>query len=82
VRDLAAWVVSALRELPAVEEAPLAAPRVSEREILFHPDLSGRERQQWLARFRRADPADRASVLARFHTEHPVTEEVSHAHAA
>lgn len=71
VRSLAAWVVSALRALPA--EAPAAAPpKVSDLAILTHPDLSNGERTRWLNRFRSADPTDRPGVLARFHAEHPV----------
>lgn len=72
VRDRAAWTVSALRALPATEAAP--SPKVSEKAILFHPRLSGFERQRWLTRFRTADPADRPAVLARFHAEHPLEE--------
>lgn len=72
VRSVAAWVVSALRALPAVAAA--APPRVSEKAILFHPQLSGYDRQRWLALFRAADPADRASVLARFLAAHPQEE--------
>lgn len=73
IRDLAAWVVSALRALPA-EAAAVVAPRVSERAILFHPQLSGYERQRWLMLFRGADPADRPAILARFHSAHPAEE--------
>lgn len=72
IRDVAAWVVSALRALPAAETAP--PPKVSEKAILFHPQLSGYERQRWLTRFRTADPADRPAVLARFLAEHPMEE--------
>lgn len=69
VRDLAGWVVSALRELP---DAPAEAPppaQVSPAPILFHPGLSGYERQIWLSRFRAAEPADRQAILDRFFTE-------------
>ncbi|MBX0328781.1 hypothetical protein K2Z83_13970, partial [Oscillochloris sp. ZM17-4] len=69
VRDLAGWVVAALRDLP--DESPPESPptRVSSSPILFHPGLSGRERQIWLNRFRAADPADRQAILDRFFTE-------------
>jgi hypothetical protein len=74
VRDLAAWVVSALRALPAAEEITPAPPKVSERAILFHPAISGYDRQRWLAIFRGSDPVDRPAVLARFHAQHPAEE--------
>jgi hypothetical protein len=80
VRDLAAWVVSALRALPAAEEIAPAPPKASERVILFHRGISGYDRQRWLAIFRSADPVDRPAVLARFHAQHP--EEESHVNAA
>lgn len=72
VRDLAGWVVSALRALPAPEELAPPPPKVSETAILFHPRLSGYDRQRWLMRFRKATPADRPAILARFHAEHPL----------
>lgn len=71
VRDHAAWVVSALRALPA-DVAPTPPPqKVSDLAILTHPDLANGERTRWLTRFRNADPADRPALLARFHQEHP-----------
>lgn len=73
VRDLAAWVVSALRALPP--EEPVAnerPPRLSDLPILLHPGLTGAQRQRWLTRFRTADPADRPAILARFRAEHPL----------
>ena len=75
VRDTAAWVVSALRTLPidAVSTVP-PPPKVSEAAILFHPNLSGFDRQRWLNRFRNADPADRPAIMVRFHAEHPMEE--------
>lgn len=70
VRDLAAWVVAALRALPADEPAaPPPLPRVSDLAILTHPGLSNAERTRWLTRFRNADPAERPAVLMRFHAE-------------
>jgi hypothetical protein len=72
VRDLAAWVVSALRALPAEAAAP---PHISDRAILFHPGISGYQRQIWLGRFRAAEPADRQAILDRF------LHEVAHAAA-
>jgi hypothetical protein len=72
VRDQAAWVVSALRALPA-DELPAAPPppKVSDLAILTHPSLTNTERTRWLARFRNTAPADRPAVLAQFHQEHP-----------
>jgi hypothetical protein len=72
VKDVAGWVVSALRALPA-EEPALAAPppKVSDLAILLHQGLTNHERMRWLTRFRNADLADRPAVLARFHAEHP-----------
>lgn len=69
VRNLAAWVVSALRELPEEPAEAPPPPRVSDKEILLHPELRPRERQIWLQRFRAADPADRHAVLVRFRQE-------------
>lgn len=75
VRDIAGWVVSALRALPEGEPEPAAPPpKVSDLAILTHPGLTNHERMRWLTRFRNADPADRAAVLTRFHAEHPDTE--------
>lgn len=72
VRDLAAWVVSALRALPSEEPRPGSpSPKVSDLAILTHQGLSNQERVRWLARFRGADPADRPALLARFAAEHP-----------
>lgn len=72
VRDLAAWVVSVLRALPA-EELPVAPPppKVSDLAILTHPGLSNAERLRWLVRFRNADLVDRPVILSRFLHEHP-----------
>jgi hypothetical protein len=65
VRNIAAWVVSALRALPVDVVAP--APRhISDTPIVLHQGISGRERQIWLARFRAADLADRQSILDHF----------------
>lgn len=72
IRDLAGWIVSALRALPAAEELAPPPPKVSETAILLHPRLSGYERQRWLMRFRKADPVERPAILARFHAEHPL----------
>ena len=71
VRNIAAWVVSVLRTLPAAEEISPAPQKVSERAILFHPTISGYDRMHWLAIFRSAAIADRPAVLARFHAQHP-----------
>jgi hypothetical protein len=69
VRDLAGWVVAALRDLPAETPPDLPPARVSPSPILFHPDITGRERQIWLGRFRAADLADRQAILDRFFQE-------------
>jgi hypothetical protein len=74
VRDVAAWVVSALRVLPIDVVAPAPPPKVSEATILFHPTISGFDRMRWLNRFRNAESADRPAILARFHAEHPPEE--------
>lgn len=74
VRDVAGWVVSALRALPESEPEPVVpTPKVSDLAILTHRGLSNHERVRWLTRFRSAEPADRPAVLARFHAEHPDT---------
>lgn len=73
VRDVAAWVVGALRALPADEPAPPPPPaRVSDLAILTHPELSNAERLRWLTRFRNADLVDRSGILSRFLQEHPL----------
>lgn len=80
VRDVAGWVVSALRALPAQEPTAVAPPpKVSDLAILAHPGLSNHERTRWLTRFRNADPAERPAVLARFHAEHPQEDADEHA---
>jgi hypothetical protein len=71
VRDRAAWVVSALRALPAETSPVTPAVKVSDLAILTHRGLANHERTRWLTRFRNAEPADRPAVLARFHQEHP-----------
>jgi hypothetical protein len=71
VRDLAGWVVSALRELPAGQAERPPPPKVTDRAILLHPGLSHAERVRWLTRFRNAEPADRPAVLERLNREHP-----------
>jgi uncharacterized membrane protein len=68
---MAAWVVSALRELPLETTASAAVPRVSDRDILLHPGLSHAERSRWLSRFRNADAVERHAVLSRFYQEYP-----------
>lgn len=71
VRDVAGWVVSALRALPPEPVEQAAPPKVSDLAILTHPGLTNSERTRWLNRFRAAELSDRPAVLARFHTEHP-----------
>ena len=71
VHDLAGWVVSALRELPETQPAGPARPKVSDRAILMHPELTHAERTRWLTRFRSTDGTERLAVLERFTKEHP-----------
>jgi hypothetical protein len=74
IRDLPAWVVSALRALPADEipADPADDRLVSARPIYFHPGLDCDQRSDWLMRFRAArTPADQRAVLARLEREHP-----------
>jgi len=71
VRDLAGWVVSALRELPEVQPVGPPRPKASDRTILVHPELTHAERSRWLTRFRNADAIERLAVLERFNKEHP-----------
>jgi hypothetical protein len=72
VRDVAGWVVSALRALPLDDlDQSAPPPKVSDLAILLHTGLSNSERMRWLTRFRAADLVERPAVLARFHTEHP-----------
>ena len=71
VRDLAGWVVSALRELPETPPAGPPQPKVSDRAILMHPELTHAERARWLTRFRSADTTERPAILERFIKEHP-----------
>lgn len=72
VRDIAAWVVSVLRALPAEEPAAQPPPKVSDLAILTHQGLTNAERTRWLTRFRHADPIDRPDILNRFLQEHPI----------
>jgi hypothetical protein len=72
VRDLAGWVVAALRDLPA--EMPTLAPEPPPSVFTIHeyPGLSDEERDRWVWRFHRAaTPADKRAVLARLEQEHP-----------
>jgi hypothetical protein len=73
VRDLAGWVVSALRELPPVEDGPAVPDRpLSALPIYTHPGLSDEQRDRWIRRFRAAlSPYDQRAVLARLEQEHP-----------
>jgi hypothetical protein len=73
VRDLAAWVVSALRDLPATD-APLEPERpLSALPIYQHPGLSDEQRDRWIYRFRAVTtPAEQRAILARLEQEHPV----------
>ncbi len=71
IRDLAAWVVSALRALP-VEGETAASKHLSEQAILFHPGLLNEERRLWLDRFRAALPSARPAILDEFYTTYPL----------
>ena len=74
VRDLAGWVVAALRNLPAEEPAAPPPPKVSDLAILAHPGLTNAERERWLRRFRTADPADRPPSSPAFIRSTPMTQ--------
>jgi hypothetical protein len=74
VRDLAAWVVSALRDLPeAAGDSPAADERpLSALPIHTHPGLSDEQRDRWIRRFRAApSPYEQRALLARLEQEHP-----------
>jgi hypothetical protein len=73
VRDLAAWVVSALRDLPAVEEPPEPTRPLSALPIHTHPDLTDEQRDRWIYRFRAAPtPTEQRAILERLAQEHPL----------
>ncbi len=76
IRDLAAWVVSALRTLPLddIAEDPSASDEhVSVYPIHMHPNLTADERSCWLLRFRRATtPTEQRAVIARLEKEYPL----------
>ncbi|NTW97844.1 MAG: hypothetical protein HGB28_04765, partial [Oscillochloris sp.] len=72
VRDLAAWVVSALRDLPAVDAPQAPERRLSALPIYQHPDLTDEQRDRWIYRFRAVTtPAEQRAILARLAQEHP-----------
>lgn len=72
VRDLAGWVVSALRALPEDGGEPAPDRPVSVAPIYDHPGLDADQRSDWLMRFRRAQtPYEQRAVLARLEREHP-----------
>ncbi|MEI7768777.1 MAG: hypothetical protein WCI67_02255 [Chloroflexales bacterium] len=77
VRDVAAWVVSALRDLP-----PIDAPQEPERPlsalpIHTHPDLTDAQRDRWIYRFRAAPtPAAQRAILDQLAQEHPYDDRV------
>lgn len=56
---------------PPTSRAAAPPPRVSDRPIALYPDLSAAERRRWVARFQKADPAERPAVLASFYQEYP-----------
>jgi hypothetical protein len=74
VRDVAGWVVSALRALP---ETDVRQPDTVERPpsplpIYTHPGLSDEQRDRWIRRFRATpSPYEQRAILARLEQEHP-----------
>ena len=75
VRNIAAWVVSVLRTLPATEEIAPVTDGPSSLPILLHEDISGYDRMRWMELFRSTPPADRQAVLDRFRVQHPYDQE-------
>jgi hypothetical protein len=72
VRDLAAWVVSTLRDLPETDVKVEPEQLLSAKPIYFHPNLTSDERSDWLMRFRRATTAaEQRAILARLAEQHP-----------
>jgi hypothetical protein len=74
VRDLAAWVVSALRDLPEAEGLPRPSDErpPSVMPIYTHPSLTDEQRDRWIRRFRAApSPYEQHALLTRLHQEHP-----------
>ncbi len=75
VRDLAAWVVSALRALPTegeIEELAASEQPVSPMVIYLHPALTDEARYYWVRRYHAAlTPSEKRAVLARLDQEHP-----------
>jgi hypothetical protein len=73
VRNLAAWVVSALRDLPLIEEPPVPMRPLSALPIHMHPGLSDEQRDRWIYRFRAATtPIEQRAILDRLEQEHPL----------
>jgi hypothetical protein len=73
VRDLAAWVVSALRDLPTAEEPQEPERPLSAYPIHIHPGLSDEQRDRWIRRFRAVTtPAEQRAILEQMNREHPV----------
>ena len=70
IRDRAGWVVATLRMLPA-DAVRSPQEEAYDDDILFHPTISGYDRQVWLRRFRQADPARRPEILRRFQAAYP-----------
>ena len=81
VRDLAGWIVSVLRDLPATEEplAPLEPEKpLSAMPIYKYPNLTDEQRDRWIWRFRAATtPAAQRAVLAQLERDHPIGTEAT-----
>lgn len=74
IRDRAAWVVSALRALPAHEpEADVTEDRPPSVVIIHrYPSLTDQQRDRWIRKFHAAvTPAEKRAVIARLEQEHP-----------
>ncbi|NNJ13065.1 hypothetical protein EKD04_022320 [Chloroflexales bacterium ZM16-3] len=72
VRDLPAWVVSALRDLPATDTPLEPEPLLSALPIYQHPSLTDEQRDRWIYRFRAVHTAaEQRAILARLAQEHP-----------
>ncbi len=73
VRDLAGWVVAALRDLPDDAAPAPPAPPLSALPIHTHPDLTDEQRDRWIYRFRAAPtPVAQRAILEQLAQEHPL----------
>ncbi|MBX0329911.1 hypothetical protein K2Z83_19790 [Oscillochloris sp. ZM17-4] len=72
VRDLPAWVVSALRDLPATDVPMEPEQLLSALPIYQHSGLTDEQRDRWIYRFRAVHTAaEQRAILARLAQEHP-----------